>query len=53
MALDGADRTSQLLAGANLGAEAAELLRAIMAVDLLTDDTQPVEIDSPLPEADR
>jgi len=53
VALDGADRTSQLLAGANLGAEAAELLRAIMAVDLLTDDTQPVEIDSPLPEADR
>jgi coenzyme F420-0:L-glutamate ligase/coenzyme F420-1:gamma-L-glutamate ligase len=53
VALDGADRTSQLLAGANLGADAAELLRAIMAVDLLTDDTQPVEIDSPLPEADR
>ena len=53
VALDGADRTSRLLAGANLTAEAAELLRVIMAVDLLTDDTQPVEIDSPLPETDR
>jgi coenzyme F420-0:L-glutamate ligase / coenzyme F420-1:gamma-L-glutamate ligase len=39
VALDGSDRTRELLAGANLGPEAADLLRAIMSVDLLTDDT--------------
>jgi coenzyme F420-0:L-glutamate ligase/coenzyme F420-1:gamma-L-glutamate ligase len=53
VALDGAERTSQLLAGANLSQEAADLLRAIMSVDLRTDGPQQVEIDSPLPETDR
>jgi len=48
VALDGAERISQLLAGANLGPEAAALLRAIMSVDLLTDGPQSAEIDSPL-----
>jgi coenzyme F420-0:L-glutamate ligase/coenzyme F420-1:gamma-L-glutamate ligase len=53
VALDGAERTSQLLAGANLSQEAADLLRAIMSVDLRTDGPQQVEIDSPLPQTDR
>jgi coenzyme F420-0:L-glutamate ligase len=53
VALDGGERTSQLLAGANLGREATDLLRAIMSVDLLTDGPQQVEIDSPVPETDR
>jgi coenzyme F420-0:L-glutamate ligase / coenzyme F420-1:gamma-L-glutamate ligase len=53
VALDHAERTSRLLAGTTLGREAADLLRAMMSVDLLTDDPQRTEIDSPLPESDR
>ena len=53
VALEHGERTSRLLAGAKLGSEAADLLRAIMSVDLLTDTPQPIEIDSPLPETDR
>ena len=53
VALDHAERTSRLLAGTTLGREAADLLRAMMSVDLLTDDPQRTEIDSPLPETDR
>jgi coenzyme F420-0:L-glutamate ligase/coenzyme F420-1:gamma-L-glutamate ligase len=49
VALDGAERISRLLAEANLSPAAADLLRAIMSVDLLTDGPQLVEIDSPLP----
>ena len=53
VALEHGERTSRLLAGARLGSEAADLLRAIMSVDLLTDTPQQIEIDSPLPETDR
>jgi coenzyme F420-0:L-glutamate ligase len=53
VALEHGERTSRLLAGAKLGSEAADLLRTIMSVDLLTDTPQPIEIDSPLPETDR
>lgn len=53
VALEHRERTSRLLAGAKLGSEAADLLRAIMSVDLLTDTPQQIEIDSPLPETDR
>jgi coenzyme F420-0:L-glutamate ligase/coenzyme F420-1:gamma-L-glutamate ligase len=53
VALDHTERTSRLLAGTTLGQEAADLLRAIMSVDLLADDPQRTEIDSPLPETDR
>ena len=53
VALDGAERTPRLLAGASLSEEAADLLRAIMSVDLQTDGTQQVEIDSRLLETDR
>lgn len=53
VALDRSERTSRLLAGITLGREAADLIRAIMSVDLLTDDPQRTEIDSPLPETDR
>ena len=53
VALDRAERTSPLLAGTTLGREAADLLRAMMSVDLLTDNPQRTEIDSPLPETDR
>ena len=53
VALEHAERTSRLLAGAKLGSEAADLLRAIMSVDLLTDSPQQIEIESPLPETDR
>jgi hypothetical protein len=42
-----------LLAGAHLGEEAADLLRAIMSVDLRTGGPQQVEIDSPLPQTDQ
>jgi coenzyme F420-0:L-glutamate ligase / coenzyme F420-1:gamma-L-glutamate ligase len=49
VALDRAERTSQLLAGTTMGQEAADLLRVIMSVDLLTDDTQRIEIDSATP----
>ena len=51
--LEGAERTSRLLAEANLSPAAADLLRAIMSVDLRTDGPQQVEIDSPLLETDR
>ena len=53
VALELRERTSRLLAGAKLGSEAADLLRSIMSVDLLTDAPQQIEIDSPLPETDR
>ncbi|HET9780009.1 MAG TPA: coenzyme F420-0:L-glutamate ligase [Propionibacteriaceae bacterium] len=53
VALDRSERTSRLLAGITLGREAADLMRAIMSVDLLTDAPQRTEIDSPLPETDR
>jgi coenzyme F420-0:L-glutamate ligase/coenzyme F420-1:gamma-L-glutamate ligase len=53
VALESAERTSRLLAEANLSPAAADLLRAIMSVDLLTDGPQQVEIDSPLLETDR
>jgi coenzyme F420-0:L-glutamate ligase len=49
VALDPAERTSRLLAATSLGPEAADLLHAIMSVDLETGDAQQVEIDSPLP----
>jgi coenzyme F420-0:L-glutamate ligase / coenzyme F420-1:gamma-L-glutamate ligase len=53
VALDRSERTSRLLGGITLGREAADLMRAIMSVDLLTDGPQRTEIDSPLPETDR
>ena len=53
VALESAERTSRLLAEANLSPAAADLLRAIMSVDLRTDGPQQVEIDSPLLETDR
>ncbi|HKN44610.1 MAG TPA: coenzyme F420-0:L-glutamate ligase [Propionibacteriaceae bacterium] len=53
VALEHGERTSRLLAGAKLGSEAADLLRAMMSVDLLTDSPQQIEIESPLPETDR
>ena len=53
VALEGSERTSRVLAEVNLNPAAADLLRAIMSVDLLTDDPQQVEIDSPLLETDR
>jgi coenzyme F420-0:L-glutamate ligase / coenzyme F420-1:gamma-L-glutamate ligase len=53
VALEHGERTSRLLAGAKLGSEAADLLRAIMSVDLLTDTPQQIEIESPLLETDR
>jgi coenzyme F420-0:L-glutamate ligase / coenzyme F420-1:gamma-L-glutamate ligase len=51
--LDPAERTAQLLAGTNLGREASDLLRAILAIDLVTGGTQQFEIDSPILETDR
>ena len=53
VALDRTERTSRLLAGTTLGQEAADLLRAIMSVDLVTDGPRRTEIDSPLPETHR
>jgi len=53
VALDAPERTARLLAGARLEPEAADLLRAIMSVDLVTGGTQQFEIDSPLFETDR
>jgi coenzyme F420-0:L-glutamate ligase/coenzyme F420-1:gamma-L-glutamate ligase len=53
VALDAPERTAQLLAGTKLDPEAADLLRAIMSVDLVTGGTQQFEIDSPLLETDR
>ena len=40
VAVEPAERTSRLLAGTRLGSEAADLLRAIMSVDLQTADVQ-------------
>jgi coenzyme F420-0:L-glutamate ligase / coenzyme F420-1:gamma-L-glutamate ligase len=51
VALDEAERASRLLAGARLGKDAEDLLRAIMSVDLTS--TQGFELDSPLLETDR
>jgi coenzyme F420-0:L-glutamate ligase/coenzyme F420-1:gamma-L-glutamate ligase len=51
VALERAQQTSRLLAGAGLGKEAEDLLRAIMSVDLT--NTQGFELDSPLLETDR
>ena len=51
VALERPAQTSRLLAGTRLGAEAQELLRAIMSVDLT--NTQDFELDSPLFETDR
>jgi coenzyme F420-0:L-glutamate ligase / coenzyme F420-1:gamma-L-glutamate ligase len=53
VALDPAERTQRLLAETPLGQEAADLLRAIMSVDLETADAQQLEIDSPLPASDQ
>jgi coenzyme F420-0:L-glutamate ligase / coenzyme F420-1:gamma-L-glutamate ligase len=53
VALDGPERTAQLLQDATLSTDAADLLRALMSVDLGTDDLQRIEIDSPLLETDR
>jgi coenzyme F420-0:L-glutamate ligase / coenzyme F420-1:gamma-L-glutamate ligase len=53
VAVEPAERTSRLLAGTRLGSEAADLLRAIMSVDLQTADAQQLEIDSPLPASDQ
>jgi coenzyme F420-0:L-glutamate ligase/coenzyme F420-1:gamma-L-glutamate ligase len=51
VALERAEQASRLLAGTELGKEANDLLRAIMAVDLT--NTQGFELDSPLLETDR
>jgi coenzyme F420-0:L-glutamate ligase len=51
VALERAEQTSRLLAGTELGKEAEDLLRALMAVDLT--NTQGFELDSPLLETDR
>lgn len=53
VALDPAERTSRLLAGTPLGNQAADLLRAIMSVDLESADAQQFEIDSRLPATDQ
>ena len=51
VALERPEQTSRLLAGTRLGAEAQDLLRAIMSVDLT--NTKDYELDSPLLETDR
>jgi coenzyme F420-0:L-glutamate ligase/coenzyme F420-1:gamma-L-glutamate ligase len=53
LALDASERTARLLAGTSLDPEAADLLRAILSVDLVTGSTQQFEIDSPLLETDQ
>jgi coenzyme F420-0:L-glutamate ligase / coenzyme F420-1:gamma-L-glutamate ligase len=53
VAVEPAERTSRLLAGTRLGSEAADLLRAIMSVDLQAADPQQLEIDSPLPASEQ
>jgi coenzyme F420-0:L-glutamate ligase / coenzyme F420-1:gamma-L-glutamate ligase len=53
VALDAIERIARLLAAISLGAEAADLLRAILTIDLVTGGTQQFEIDSPLLETDR
>jgi coenzyme F420-0:L-glutamate ligase / coenzyme F420-1:gamma-L-glutamate ligase len=51
--LDTSERTTRLLTGTNLGAQATDLLRAILSIDLVTGGTQQFEIDSPLLETDQ
>jgi coenzyme F420-0:L-glutamate ligase/coenzyme F420-1:gamma-L-glutamate ligase len=53
VALDAGERTARLLAGTSLGPEAADLLRAVLSIDLVTGNTQQFEIDSPLLETDQ
>jgi len=53
VALDNSERTARLLSGTSLGSEAADVLRAILSVDLVTGGAQQFEIDSPLLETDR
>jgi coenzyme F420-0:L-glutamate ligase len=53
VALDATERTARLLAGTSLGTEAADLLHAILSIDLVTGGTQQFEIDSPLLETDQ
>ncbi len=53
VALDTTERTARLLAGTSLGPEAADLLHAILSIDLVTGGTQQFEIDSPLLETDQ
>jgi hypothetical protein len=53
VALDAGERTARLLAGTSLGPEAADLLWAILSIDLATGSTQQFEIDSPLLETDQ
>jgi hypothetical protein len=53
VALDRSERMSRLLAGTQLGREAADLLRAIMSVDLETADAQQLGIESPLLATDQ
>jgi coenzyme F420-0:L-glutamate ligase/coenzyme F420-1:gamma-L-glutamate ligase len=53
VAVDRGERTARLLSGTSLGPEAADLLRAILSVDLVTGGIQQFEIDSPLLETDR
>ncbi|HEY6688922.1 MAG TPA: coenzyme F420-0:L-glutamate ligase [Propionibacteriaceae bacterium] len=53
VALDTTERTARLLAGTSLGPEAANLLHAILSIDLVTGGTQQFEIDSPLLETDQ
>jgi coenzyme F420-0:L-glutamate ligase / coenzyme F420-1:gamma-L-glutamate ligase len=51
--LDTGERTARLLAGTSLSAEATDLLRTILSIDLVTGGTQQFEIDSPLLETDQ
>ena len=51
--LDPSERAAQLLAGTTLGPEAADLLKAILSVDLVTGGIQQFEIDSPLLETEQ
>jgi coenzyme F420-0:L-glutamate ligase/coenzyme F420-1:gamma-L-glutamate ligase len=53
VALDRSEQTARLISGTSLGPEAADLLRAILSVDLMTGGTQQFEIDSPLLETDQ
>jgi coenzyme F420-0:L-glutamate ligase/coenzyme F420-1:gamma-L-glutamate ligase len=52
VALDRSEQTARLISGTSLGPEAADLLRAILSVDLMTGGTQQFEIDSRLLETD-
>jgi coenzyme F420-0:L-glutamate ligase / coenzyme F420-1:gamma-L-glutamate ligase len=52
VALDAPERTARLLAGTKLDPGAADLLRTILSVDLVTGGTKQFEIDSPLLETD-